>query len=156
VIEPKGAGGPAIPAPNEVNAMKYSKEEVDEAKAKLLEWVKPGDTVYTVLRDVSRSGMSRKVSVVIFRDGKPLHPNYSVATILGYKLNKGFNDSLTVNGCGFDAGFEIVYNLGRVLWPGGVCMGAKTRKRSAHVPHSNNGPACEYGDSGYALRHEWL
>ena len=30
--------------------MKYSKSEIEESLTKLREWIKPGDTVYTVLR----------------------------------------------------------------------------------------------------------
>ena len=44
---------------------KAQKAEQAEAIAKLREWLKPGDTVYTVLEHVSASGMSRTIKVVI-------------------------------------------------------------------------------------------
>ena len=134
--------------------MKYTKEEQAEARERLLGWLKPGDTVYTILRHVSRSGMQREIGLVVFRNGIPLHPNYAAATVLGWKVNKQ-GDGIVVGGCGMDMGFHIVYELSAALF-NGYCNGAATRKRPAHVPHSNNGPACEYRDGGYALRHEWL
>lgn len=36
----------------------------DEARKRLKEVLKPGDTVYTILRHVSRSGMTRHISLV--------------------------------------------------------------------------------------------
>lgn len=121
--------------------MKVSKTERDEQIEKLRKWFPKGSTVYTILRHVSRSGMQRQISVVALSydgtvyetDKSPvqkiidLHPNYSVSQILGYRLNSNWHDSLTVNGCGVDMGFEIAYNLARAL----------------------------YGD-GYALSHRWL
>ncbi len=135
--------------------MKYSTDEIQQARTALLGWLKPGDTVYTILRNCSRTGSRRTIGLVIFRDGQPLHPNASVSTVLGLKwADRG--DGVITNGGGMDMGFELVYNLGRALWPTGVCQGAKTRKRPAHAPHSNNGPACECRDAGYALKHQWL
>lgn len=40
--------------------MRYSKTEQAEAFARLRDWLKPGDTVYTVLDSVSRSGMTHR------------------------------------------------------------------------------------------------
>lgn len=44
---------------------KVSKQEYAEQLGKLREWIKPGDTVYTILEHVSRSGMSRTIKVVV-------------------------------------------------------------------------------------------
>ena len=43
---------------------KAQQAERDEAREKLRKWLKPGDTVYTVLRHVSRSGMMRTIQVI--------------------------------------------------------------------------------------------
>lgn len=48
--------------------MKKSEVEKAEAKARLLDTVKPGDTIYTVLRSVSRSGMFRRIDVYKLED----------------------------------------------------------------------------------------
>lgn len=87
-----------------------------EAIAQLREWIKPGDTVYTVLRHVSRSGMQRIIGVVM--DAPMLDRTYLVGVALGYSFDDNRN-GLRVTGCGTDMGFEVVYNLGRVLFPDG-------------------------------------
>lgn len=44
---------------------KSDRLERDEAIARLREWIKPGDTVYTILDHVSRSGMMRHIRVLV-------------------------------------------------------------------------------------------
>ena len=105
---------------------KAAKAEREDAKAKLREWLKPGDTVHTILRHVSRSGMQREIGVVLLKDGADLHPNYLVAKALGERIGK--RDGIVVGGCGMDMGFHLVYNLGYVLWPDGFgCIGKGCR-----------------------------
>lgn len=45
--------------------------EKDEAAERLREILKPGDTVYCILRHVSRSGMQRRISLYTLHDGEP-------------------------------------------------------------------------------------
>ena len=45
--------------------MKYSKSEKQEALEKLKSWIKKGDTLHTTTKHVSRSGMTRYISVDI-------------------------------------------------------------------------------------------
>lgn len=112
---------------------KITQTEAKDQLEKLRKWFPRGSTVYTILRHVSRSGMQRQISVVCISadsDGKitDLHPNWSISQLVGYRLNKGgAHDTLIVNGCGMDMGFDIAYNLSAKL----------------------------YGD-GYALNHRWL
>lgn len=149
--------------------MKYSKQEVEEARTQLLNWLKPGDTVYTILRDVSRSGMSRKISVLIQQKGCGfIHPNYAVAAVLGYKLNSGFNDSITLGGCGMDMGFHLVYSLSSALFRGNFkCIGKKegcpSNDHNNEHMHERNPQGCpiikkgqQHSDGGYALKQAWL
>src|SRR3990167_7127820 len=107
--------------------MKYSKSEIEESLTKLREWIKPGDTVYTVLRHVSRSGMSRNISVVLIDGDAMLHPNHAVACVTGSTLVRGgMNDAIKMGGCGMDMGFALVYDLSARLWPNGYgCTGDK-------------------------------
>lgn len=128
---------------------KPTKTERDDAIAKLRDWLNPGDKVYTILDSVSRSGMSRQIRVVLLRydeDKKQtyaLHPNWAVATALGYRQAKR-GDGIMVGGCGMDMGFHLVYRLGEVLWPNGT-----------PTPHgTRNGEPDSVG--GYALKQEWL
>ncbi len=101
---------------------KYTKQEVAESLARLREWIKPGDTVYTIVRSVSRSGMSRNISLVLFRrdeDGREytMHPNYHAARVLGETLvNDQGSDALRVHGAGMDMAWHTVYCLSHALF----------------------------------------
>ena len=124
-----------------------------EAFARLREWLKPGDTVYTILRSVSRSGMQRTIGLVVFRDGRPLHPNHAAATVLDWRVDRQ-RDGVKVNGCGMDMGFHLVSTLSSVLFPIGFrCIGlgcpSNDHAKSEAVPHWHR-----HGE--YALRQEWL
>jgi len=100
--------------------------ECAEAVEDLKKWLKPADTVYTILRHVSASGMSRLLDVYCIKDNQPFRLTWSTATALEatYDRRKG---ALRVNGCGSDMGFSTVYQLSHAL----------------------------FGD-GYALQHRWL
>jgi hypothetical protein len=91
--------------------MKYGKKEVAESRAWLEGVVKPGDTVYTVVRHVSRSGMSRRIDLYTIKGGEMVYLTGHVACLLGYSRAGGSNHGLTVVGCGMDMGFHLVYNL---------------------------------------------
>jgi hypothetical protein len=109
--------------------------EKQEQIARLREWMPKGSTVYTILRHVSASGMSRDISIVCIHPEEAgtgtrwiSHPNYAVSKVLGYRLViKNGSDAVRVNGCGMDMGHHLAHSLAHAL----------------------------YGD-GYALSHEWL
>ena len=92
--------------------------DYDYAKKQLLaHYVNEGDTVYTVLRAVSSSGMSRTISLKVARDGKILDLTYFASVVLGWPLvEKNGSRALRVGGCGMDMGFHTVYTLARVLF----------------------------------------
>lgn len=101
---------------------------------KLLEhYVKPGTIVYTVLRSVSSSGMTRHISLVMAdSDGTICDITYYAACALNESLHeKNGQRSIRVNGCGMDMGFHLVYNLSSVLFKGDE-------------------------RAGYVLNHRWL
>lgn len=100
--------------------------------------IKPKSEIYTLCEHVSRSGMSRSVRLFIVHGKDLLHISWTVAQALGEKLNK--HGGITVGGCGFDAGYELVYNLGKALWPKGTSKPHGTRNGE---PDS---------DGGYALK----
>lgn len=127
-----------------------------EALERLREWLKPGDTVYTILRHVSRSGMQRTIDVVHFdargathdgRQGTPLHLGYNIAQALGMSYDRQ-REGVKVGGCGMDMGFHLVYSLSSALFRDGFgCVGEGCpsndhsngdRDYRAHV-------SCEYG-----------
>ncbi len=103
----------------------------------------PGDTVYTVLRHVSSSGMSRSIDCYVMRDNAPvwLSRHIANATGMGWDAKR---EAVKVGGCGMDMGFHIVWNVGACLWPKGT-----------DTPHgTRNGEPDSEG--GYALKHRWM
>lgn len=131
------------------------KQEAAEAREQLAKHLKPGDTVYTILRHVSRSGMMRVVSLVQITDGEPWEISGLVAKAVGYPLDRN-SFGVRVGGCGTDVGFDAVYNLSRVLWPeGNVCAG-KDCPSNDHSNGDRDYTPHVHSDGGYALRQRWL
>ncbi len=135
--------------------MKYTKQQVEEARGYLLECVKPGDKIYTILRQVSRSGMSRHISTLIIGKDGNRDITYLVAKVLGERRNQD-DGGLVVGGCGMDMGFEVVYRLGYALWPDGfTCIGEHCPS-SDHVNGDRDYTPHIHKSGGYALKQEWL
>lgn len=145
----------------------------DEAKNVLLADLKPGDTVNCILRHVSRSGMSRSISLL----KGDIDITYYAALAMGDKIDQK-NGGIKIGGCGMDMGFSLVYNLGYCLFPDGFgesCQeeGCTFRPRTEaeakqandlaghgitpHVFRGRNGDKSGWdNDGGYALKHRWL
>lgn len=153
---------------------KASDKAKDEARIQLRKWIKPGDTVHTILDHVSRSGMSRTIRVVLIdKDGDVTHPNYSVAELLGYSRAKR-GDGFNVGGCGMDMGFHVVHSLGYALFGNeaehGTGKEANALRKAiyeADKHYWHQGGVTEKPDwtkpgrnwfaaAGYALKHRWL
>jgi hypothetical protein len=125
---------------------KKETEEKEKARGTLLEMVKPGDTIYTVLRHVSRSGMQRSISLFTNGEEGPFDITYFAARVLGGRVDQK-NGGIKVGGCGMDMGFHIVYNLSYCLFPEGFKVEGIGR----------NGDTSGWDtDGGYALKHRWL
>lgn len=107
----------------------------------LRKMIKPGQKVYTILRSVSKSGMSRDISVYIIHKGELR--NIDALTGDACAIGEG-KQGLKMHGCGMDMGFSLVYNLGSALWPKGTPKPHGIRNRE---PDSAG---------GYALKHHWL
>lgn len=89
--------------------------ELQNAKNKLIGLLSDTDTIYTVLRSVSKSGLSRVISFYIIDNNKEIvNINYYIKTLLGYRFNKT-HDGLIVKGGGMDMGFHVVEMLPREL-----------------------------------------
>ena len=85
--------------------------ELETAKDQLISLLQDTDTIYTVLRSVSKSGLSRVISFHVVNDNKEIiNINYYIKTLLGYKFNKS-RDGLIVKGGGMDMGFHVVHTL---------------------------------------------
>jgi len=137
---------------------KTSKARKEECRARLLELLKPGDTVYTTLKHVSRSGMMRVIDLHIIKDNAPVWVGRTAADLLEYPYDDKKN-GIRVGGCGMDMGFFIVYNLSSVLFPDGFdCIGDDMRCPSSDHNNGdrNYSPDHVHKDGGYALRHRWM
>ena len=132
-----------------------------EAKATALEYLhsylKPGQTVYVILRHASKSGMSRSISAVIptiSKEGKPgiYDITHLVAQACDLTMDTHHN-GVKIGGTGMDMGFALVYDLSRTMWPSGFdCIGDGCPSND-HSNHENN---AHHVDGGYALRKSWL
>lgn len=113
----------------------------EQSKKQLLELLAPGQTVYTVLRKSSASGMSRVISLYVIcegRDNQPAWPRLIdslVAEAMSWRLDK---HGVRVSGCGMDMGFHLVYSLAQALWAEGVVLDGKKTS------------------PGYLLKQSWL
>jgi hypothetical protein len=119
----------------------------DEAREVLLKMLKPGDTVYTILRHVSSSGMMRHVEPIILREYtsfgevgvQPLSIGGRVSTLLDQRTNG--EGAVKMRGCGMDMGFALVYALADALWP----------SDQSHIERDG-----EPATGGYQLKQAWL
>lgn len=101
-----------------------------EVLAQFRNFAPEGTTVYTVLRHVSESGMTRWISAFVIIDDQPVHLDYLITELTSFKSdNRTYrrHDGVKVTGTGMDMGFHLVYSLAHAV----------------------------YGD-GYALKHRWL
>lgn len=111
-----------------------------EAQAQLHTLLKPGDTVYTILRHVSTSGMHRRISLLTGQ----LNSLDWLIEKAGWGKSRRDKGGLVADGCGMDMGFHLVYNLGLRMWPEGT-----------PEPHSTRNGEPDR-DGGYALTQRWL
>lgn len=155
--------------------MTTTKTEREEFIENLRAELKPGDTVFTVLRHKAPSGMTRWIDLYVIRNNEPHWLSYWVAKA-GFGSFDEKRESIRVGGCGMDMGFALVYNLSGVLYPDGFALpmiivdgGASmtcipTDKEDAAKLHAKgfrgrgrNGDTSGWdNDGGYALEQRWL
>ena len=137
--------------------------EREEAIKRLREILKPSDTIYTVLKHVSSSGMNRRIDCFKFDivNGKIVKYwlSYSIAKALGWRLK---DDAVVVGGCGMDMGFHLVYSLARTIFNNDyACTGENcqsndhTNDRDGSWSRDTN-KGRQHSDAGYSLNQEWL
>lgn len=101
---------------------KREQDQLDREYARehlLTHYVKEGSKVYTILRHVSASGMSRDISLVIAQGEEIIDITYYAAHAMGDKVKESKGHRvIKVNGAGMDMGFHLVYNLSSVLFAG--------------------------------------
>lgn len=82
----------------------------------LKEWVREGDTVFTVLRSVSRSGMSRRIDVLKMNGSERCYLTGAMACVGIAGMRQSLQDwsqgkGASIPGCGMDMGFHAVDGL---------------------------------------------
>jgi len=149
---------------------KAQKIERDSAREDLLKKLKPGNTVWTNLVHVSRSGMYRVIDCFIIRDNSPRRISWLVAKAIGFRYDRR-HEGVAVSGCGMDMGFHLVYSLSRVLFPTGHgCIGKHCPSNDhfngdrdytidGFARKDSNGDETVmhwHREGGYALCHRWI
>ena len=86
-----------------------ARRHADQCADDLRRVLSAGDKVYSVLRHVSASGMSRRIDFYAIKDGAPVWLSGQMSGLLRYQLHK--QGGLVVTGCGMDMGFAVVCNL---------------------------------------------
>jgi hypothetical protein len=85
-----------------------------------------GSNVGTVVRHVSRSGMSRSISVLAVSEDREIHDvSHDVAVALGWKFDRN-NGGVKVDGAGMDMAFRLVYSLAQVLHGNGYALNKRS------------------------------
>ena len=125
--------------------------ELTEYDREILEYIRRTRCeVSIVCRSVSRSGMSRVLSLYIVKGGEIVGISALAGKLLGERRADGWSyNAITVRGCGMDMGFATVYNLGRVLFPKGYRLRKNDHRRNGSQEKND----C---DGGYSLRHRWM
>jgi hypothetical protein len=97
-----------------------AEREQTEAKTYLAKYLKPGDTVYTILRHKSDSGMYRAIELITIQDNYPCRLSRDAAVLLeGYDQKW---EACRASGAGMDMGFHLVYNLAFALFGDGYAL----------------------------------
>ena len=111
-----------------------AKKEVDSASAYLLSILEKQETptLYTSLKHVSSSGMSRDMKVLAVVNGQIVDVTWYVGKLnVGTIKERNGQRVIRVGGCGMDMGFHVVYSISSYLYR-------------------------NQDDAGYVIRHEWI
>lgn len=112
----------------------HKQQEEESARAYLLSIMNKQEkpTLYTSLKHVSSSGMSRDMKVLAVVEGDIIDVTYYVGKLdIGTLKERNGQRVIRVGGCGMDVGFHVVYTISAMLYG--------------------------YQDRGaYTIRHEWI
>lgn len=121
-----------------ISRAEYAKARPAYCHAELLKRVKPGTTVYTLLRHRTASGMQHRISLAVVHEGQIHVIDALAADLMGDKVHR--DGGIVVDGFGMDMGYHLVHSLGNHLWPEGN-------------PEPHGRPDTS---GGYALHQKWL
>ena len=100
--------GRIIPMPKKSNLQLESIE-------RLRSLLKPGDTVYTQIKHVSRSGMLLVIQLIIINDNTPSYIGWHAAHAMNLPYDRK-REGIKISDCGTDMGFDLVYHLSYCLF----------------------------------------
>ena len=86
---------------------------------RLKEIAPPGTVVYAVVRNVSKSGMSRQMDFYVIKDNELRYITGHVATILDLRRS---DRGVRVTGVGMDMAFATTYALAQALYDDGYAL----------------------------------
>ena len=117
-----------------------------DALKRLRNWLKPGDTVSTVLVPTSRGEAFK--AIINSADG-PFNASVMAARVTGHEIV----DEDRIRMPSRDTAFWLVMGLGRELFPDGFkCTG----KNCPSNDHHNGEYRKHHPDGSYALHHRWI
>ena len=125
------------------------------SKEKLLELLSPGDTVYTILRHVSRSGVSRVIDLLVMSEGSPRSISGYAAEVCNNKLDRD-RWGVKISGAGMDMGFALVYELSYNLFRDGFTCIGEDCPANDHLNGDRDYSPHPHSDPGYALKQRWI
>jgi hypothetical protein len=122
----------ALATPKPISAAQAKRNEKAAAIADLQKWYPRGSQVFTIVRHVSASGMSRNISVLALtldalgdNPARFIHPNWAVSKAIGWPTarSSGAHDAIAVKGCGMDMAEHLVQTLSYALYgePNALC-----------------------------------
>lgn len=80
--------------------------------------------IYSIVRHVSKSGMTRLIDFYVMVDNRPMWVTPAIRDILGYKQDDK-TGALKVGGTGMDMCFHVVHSLGYKLHNDGYYFGSE-------------------------------
>ena len=92
---------------------KAVKAEQAEALEQLRAMINPGATIFTTVRRVARSGMSRTIDAYLLLHDDKVWLSGLIARAGLFTLDRK-SEALKVQGCGMDLGFHVVYETAHV------------------------------------------
>lgn len=101
---------------------KHTADEIASATNLIRETFPRGATVTTLVKHVTRSGMSRSILVLKGNaDGTVTDVSWAVARVLGWKFD-GEHGGVKVQGVGMDMTFHLTYTLSSHLYGAGDAL----------------------------------
>ena len=87
----------------------------ENARNMLLKYCPRNTTIYTTVRSVAPSGMSRRIDLYAVYDGKIVYLSGYYLLLEGKRVDEK-KPGIKINGAGMDTGFELVCRLSYTLY----------------------------------------